>query len=207
MGRTATAQRLTLAPFLHGGDAPLRWRCAPARVVCTWADISRCRETPRRDAVCVCVCVLCVCLSLSLSFSLSLSLSLSLCVSLYLSAADCAMGSVAQARVASIHTLWRSAGHAGASRGPKRVCHKCLYGIVYNSATGTRTRVARVRAEYPNQLDYSGAEKKAAAQLYSDADQDQTCSAVPTRRSRTLRSGAPGKRDTELKALLPNTTS
>ena len=24
-----------------------------------------------------------------------------------------------------------------------------------NSATGTRTRVARVRAEYPNQLDYS----------------------------------------------------
>jgi hypothetical protein len=27
---------------------------------------------------------------------------------------------------------------------------------LYNSATGTRTRVARVRAEYPNQLDYSG---------------------------------------------------
>ena len=26
-----------------------------------------------------------------------------------------------------------------------------------NSATGTRTRVARVRAEHPNQLDYSGA--------------------------------------------------
>jgi hypothetical protein len=25
-----------------------------------------------------------------------------------------------------------------------------------SSATGTRTRVARVRAEYPNQLDYSG---------------------------------------------------
>ena len=25
-----------------------------------------------------------------------------------------------------------------------------------NSATGTRTRVARVRTEYPNQLDYSG---------------------------------------------------
>ncbi len=25
-----------------------------------------------------------------------------------------------------------------------------------HSATGTRTRVARVRAEYPNQLDYSG---------------------------------------------------
>ena len=27
------------------------------------------------------------------------------------------------------------------------------------SATGTRTRVARVRAEYPNQLDYSGSRK------------------------------------------------
>ena len=27
---------------------------------------------------------------------------------------------------------------------------------LYNSATGARTRVARVRAEYPNQLDYSG---------------------------------------------------
>ena len=26
----------------------------------------------------------------------------------------------------------------------------------WNSATGTRTRVARVRAEYPNQLDYGG---------------------------------------------------
>jgi hypothetical protein len=26
------------------------------------------------------------------------------------------------------------------------------------SATGTRTRVARVRAEYPNQLDYSGSD-------------------------------------------------
>ena len=25
-----------------------------------------------------------------------------------------------------------------------------------NSATGTRTRVAQVRAEYPNQLDYGG---------------------------------------------------
>ena len=27
-----------------------------------------------------------------------------------------------------------------------------------NSATGTRTRVARVRAEYPSQLDYSGSQ-------------------------------------------------
>ena len=32
--------------------------------------------------------------------------------------------------------------------------HRSL--AVPNSATGTRTRVARVRAEYPNQLDYSG---------------------------------------------------
>ena len=29
-------------------------------------------------------------------------------------------------------------------------------GVPKSSATGTRTRVARVRAEYPNQLDYSG---------------------------------------------------
>ena len=28
--------------------------------------------------------------------------------------------------------------------------------VSQNSATGTQTRVARVRAEYPNQLDYSG---------------------------------------------------
>ena len=32
------------------------------------------------------------------------------------------------------------------------------YMVLDNSATGTRTRVARVRAEYPNQLDYSGAQ-------------------------------------------------
>jgi hypothetical protein len=32
-------------------------------------------------------------------------------------------------------------------------------GSIKNSATGTRTRVARVRAEYPNQLDYSGSGK------------------------------------------------
>ena len=29
---------------------------------------------------------------------------------------------------------------------------------INNSGTGTRTRVARVRAEYPNQLDYTGVE-------------------------------------------------
>ena len=35
----------------------------------------------------------------------------------------------------------------------------CVHGqcaCIKYSATGTRTRVARVRAEYPNQLDYSG---------------------------------------------------
>ena len=30
------------------------------------------------------------------------------------------------------------------------------HGFNAHSATGTRTRVARVRAEYPNQLEYSG---------------------------------------------------
>ena len=33
--------------------------------------------------------------------------------------------------------------------------HPCLPDL-HHSATGTRTRVARVRAEYPNQLGYSG---------------------------------------------------
>ena len=33
-----------------------------------------------------------------------------------------------------------------------------LHTACENSATGTRTRVARVRAEYPNQLDYSGSD-------------------------------------------------
>ena len=42
------------------------------------------------------------------------------------------------------------------------LCYHCLQAHAFlpeattNSATGTRTRVARVRAEYPNQLDYSG---------------------------------------------------
>ena len=34
-----------------------------------------------------------------------------------------------------------------------------------SSATGTRTRVARVRAEYPNQLDYSGGGDGGARQV------------------------------------------
>ena len=36
------------------------------------------------------------------------------------------------------------------------VFFSCVRFVKKNSATGTRTRVARVRAEYPNQLDYSG---------------------------------------------------
>ena len=35
----------------------------------------------------------------------------------------------------------------------------CKHARQHNSATGTRTRVARVRAEYPNQLVYSGFER------------------------------------------------
>ena len=34
--------------------------------------------------------------------------------------------------------------------------HQACNAFAKHSATGTRTRVARVRAEYPNQLDYSG---------------------------------------------------
>ena len=37
----------------------------------------------------------------------------------------------------------------------RNACHNQRMGN-NNSATGTRTRVAWVRAEYPNQLDYSG---------------------------------------------------
>ena len=33
---------------------------------------------------------------------------------------------------------------------------KTLHTVLQNSDAGTRTRVARVKAEYPNQLDYSG---------------------------------------------------
>ena len=34
--------------------------------------------------------------------------------------------------------------------------NNCIELLKKNSAAGTRTRVARVKAEYPNQLDYSG---------------------------------------------------
>ena len=38
-----------------------------------------------------------------------------------------------------------------------RVIHKCVTKVsAKHSATGTRTRVFRVRAEHPHQLDYGG---------------------------------------------------
>ena len=37
--------------------------------------------------------------------------------------------------------------------------------IILSSATGTRTQVARVKAEYPNQLDYIGLEFKSGLKL------------------------------------------
>ena len=37
--------------------------------------------------------------------------------------------------------------------------HKDKTCLLHNSATGTRTQVARVKAEYPNQLDYSGSDE------------------------------------------------
>ena len=43
--------------------------------------------------------------------------------------------------------------------GPVHIDQMDVRGQSY-SATGTRTRVARVRAEYPNQLDYSGVVNK-----------------------------------------------
>ena len=53
------------------------------------------------------------------------------------------------------------------------VCVPTGHGVVRvaptstSSATGTRARVARVRAEYPSQLDYSGFWMAAAASLKS----------------------------------------
>ena len=36
---------------------------------------------------------------------------------------------------------------------------KVVWLAIKNSDTGTRTQVARVKAEYPNQLDYIGSER------------------------------------------------
>ena len=50
--------------------------------------------------------------------------------------------------------------------------HKTSEFRLITSATGTRTRVARVRAEYPNQLDYSGfvwCSKKCQIRFYAHA--------------------------------------
>ena len=47
-----------------------------------------------------------------------------------------------------------------------------------NSTTGTRTRVARVRAEYPNQLDYSGSVLQALAGVSFPSRQPWSCVAV-----------------------------
>ncbi len=44
------------------------------------------------------------------------------------------------------------------------------------SATGTQTRVARVRAEYPNQLDYSGGGRRALATATRPRGSSATCS-------------------------------
>ena len=51
-----------------------------------------------------------------------------------------------------------------------------------DSATGTRTRVARVRAEYPNQLDYSG--------FCTRGSRSSFYSTEPHRRRAQLRDGA-----------------
>ena len=49
------------------------------------------------------------------------------------------------------------------------------------SATGTRTRVARVRAEYPNQLDYSG------LAVYSGVQANPFCQFVNEKHSASKR--------------------
>ena len=53
--------------------------------------------------------------------------------------------------------------------GGRHSCHHATVRLCLSvtSATGTRARVARVRAEYPSQLDYSGFWMAAAASLNS----------------------------------------
>ena len=55
---------------------------------------------------------------------------------------------------------------AASARMPPNVGRAMANVVVKNSATGTRTRVARVRAEYPNQLDYYGGSCQAFADSY-----------------------------------------
>ena len=50
---------------------------------------------------------------------------------------------------------WVAAGDTG-QQSQARVRVTQTHHDIRASATGTRTRVARVRAEYPDQLDYSG---------------------------------------------------
>ena len=50
-----------------------------------------------------------------------------------------------------------------------RQLHQELKTQASNSATGTRAQVARVRAEYPNQLDCSGADMKSPTDLIMPA--------------------------------------
>ena len=62
-----------------------------------------------------------------------------------------------------------------------------------NSATGTRTRVARVRAEYPNQLDYSGccSSTRGAGLLALRLARPIPTTGDAKRRARSRRNGSP----------------
>ena len=73
----------------------------------------------------------------------------------------CKLDSSSAAGAVQGRTAWghskRAAGKASSSTGfcPKHLDH-FQAATAKTSATGTRARVARMRAEYPNQLDYSG---------------------------------------------------
>ena len=58
---------------------------------------------------------------------------------------------------------------------------------IKNSATGTRTRVARVRAEYPSQLDYSGSDNLVNQFIYGVQVQQHNSFARRGKPSRALR--------------------
>ena len=67
----------------------------------------------------------------------------------------CANGFAENSVHARVQAWWLNAATEGAAHFADTFALLLLL-PQQNSATGTRTRVARVRAEYPNQLDYSG---------------------------------------------------
>ena len=74
----------------------------------------------------------------------------------------------ASRRISQGELTLSSTAHAGGreqNSHARRTCSHACTATPRCSATGTRTRVARVRAEYPNQLDYSGCDARRAQKI------------------------------------------